>query len=318
MLPKSERTALRVLVTGATGFFGKAIVGTLQDAGHEVIRAARKATGNVEPLDVTSAKSCEALLSRYPRLDAVVNCAAIAHANHDAFSTEQYRITNGVGARNMIDAAVRHGAARFIQISTVSVYGEFDLPSPVLETSPLNPLGAYGVSKKLAEELCLEKVNQINLVIFRMATMYSSEWLFNVRKKVTPPKIGRHFRLTLDGASRRYSLCSNKNGAGAVLAVVEDRLAAGIYNVADFYDYSLREILEAVQALEGKKPFLNIPRGVASLLLGLLVWLAPTARSRQAAYSRRWKFCKDNLYSTERLKAAGLACRPDLLEMKEN
>lgn len=310
---------MKILVTGSTGFFGKAIVCKLQQTGHEVIGAARNFRSGtvVEYLDISSRESCDTIFSKHQGFDAIVHCAAIAHAKEGVFSSQQYYLTNAEGTKNLIDAAVLHGVKRFVHISTVSVYGEFDLPVPVLETTPAKPLGKYGLSKKMAEDFCLQRKSEICLYVLRMTTMYGNEWLFNIRKKVTPPIIGKYFYLTLNGKSHRYSLCSDKNGAEAVLWAVEGTLDAGTYNVADYHHYCLNDILKAVERIEGKKWHIHIPERASAILLKSLIWFSPTSRKRLNAYCRYWMFFKYNLYSSEKLRSAGLYANPDLLDMAD-
>lgn len=289
----------------------------MEKAGHEIIGAARKSSPNAyaEYLDIASKKSCEELLSKHPGLDAIVHCAAIAHTKPGILSQRQYCLINSEGTKNVIDAAVAYGVKRFVFISSISVYGEFDLPTPVLETCPTKPLGYYGISKKIAEDFCLERKNEIDLYIFRMTTMYGKDWLFNIRKKVVPPIIGKHFYLIMDAMSPRYSLCSDKNGAEAVLWAVENRIPSTIYNVADRYDYCLQDILIAVERIEGKRTHIYIPYIIPSAMLRLLAKIAPIARWRVNAYSRYWKFFRNNLYSTAKLRKTGFYAPPVLLNM---
>ena len=148
-----------------------------------------------------------------------------------------------------------------------------------------------------------------------MTIMYRNEWLLNIRKKVTPPVIDKYFYLTLNGNSGRYSLCSDKNGAEAVLWAIEGRLDTGIYNIADYFHYSLFDILKAVERLEGKKWHLCVPRRASSLILKSLIWFSPTPQRRLNAYSRYWMFCEDNLYSIDKLRSAGFDPHPDLFDM---
>lgn len=165
----------------------------------------------------------------------------------------------------------------------------------------------------MAEDYCLQRKDEISLYILRMSTMYGNEWLFNIRKKVTSPVIGKYFYLTLNGTIRRYSFCSNKNGAEAVLWALEGRLKADTYNIADFCHYSLQDILKAVERFEGKKLHLSIPKRASSLILKFPVLFSPTAQSRLKAYSRYWSFFEYNLFSTDKLKSTGFDSYPDLL-----
>jgi len=289
----------------------------LKQSGHEVIGVDRNTESDlpIDYLDVSLRKSCDSILSKHQGVDSIVHCAAIVHAKEGIFSSEQYYLTNAQGTKNILDAAIAHGVKRFIQISTVSVYGEFDLPVPVSENSPTNPNGYYGISKKKAEDFCLERKNDICLYVLRMTTMYGQKWLFNIRKKVTPPVISRYSYLTLNGKSDRYSLCSDRNGAEAVLWAIEGRLDAGTYNIADYFNYSLYDILRAVEKAEGKKWHICIPKIISSLILKSLILFSITPAQRLNAYSRHWAFFESNLFSIDKLKSTGFNSQPHLLDM---
>jgi nucleoside-diphosphate-sugar epimerase len=308
---------LKVLVTGSAGFFGKAISQRLQLAGHDVVCSdfRVKPDSFVEYLDVSSKESCNSIFLNHKGIEAVVHCAAIVHIKEGVFPGEQYYLTNAKGTKNILDAAVANGAKRFVHISTVSVYGEFDFPSPVKESCPTKPIGYYGTSKKTAEDFCLQREKEVCLYILRMTTMYGRKWLFNIRKKITPPLIGRYFYLTFNGKNGRYSLCSDKNGAEAVLWAIEGKMNAGTYNIADYFDYSLYNILKAVEKYDGKKWHISIPKWASVLILKSLIWLSPTSRLRLKAYSRYWAFFENNLFSVDKLRSAGFNSPPDLIDM---
>ena len=74
----------------------------------------------------------------------------------------------------------------------------------------------------------------------------------------------------MNANSRRYSLCSDKNGAEAVLWAIENRMPPDIYNIADYYDYNLYDILKAVKRIEGRKFHLQIPNLIPIILLNSL------------------------------------------------
>jgi nucleoside-diphosphate-sugar epimerase len=148
-----------------------------------------------------------------------------------------------------------------------------------------------------------------------MTPMYGNDWLFNIRGKVVAPVIGKLFLVRMDSESHRYSFCSNRNGAEAVLWAIENRMKPEIYNVADDYDYCLNDVLNGVMSLEGKKAVLNIPRFLPVLLMKLLIRIL-RGRDRKANWkSRYWKFFRNNVYSTARLKSTGFNARPHFLDV---
>lgn len=309
---------MTVLVTGATGFFGPGIVSRLRAAGHTVIGASRTSGDDEQSrtLDVTSYKSCERVFESIGPVDVVVHAAALAHVKPTRVSEHAAYLVNTVGTENVLKAAIRNRVPKFVFVSSVMVYGDFDLPDVVTEDHPCLAQGMYGRAKTLAENACFAARDSISPYIMRMGTMYSPEWLTNIRKRVRPLAHGRPLYFRLDPFRRRYSLCSRANGAEAILWAVERRIPADTYNVTDQYVYRQEDILEAVEGFDGKGWHIPVP-----LIVPKLAWWAvrswiPIHKWRESAHSRYWKFCEYNVYSSQRLSRFGLSMPPDLLRLR--
>ena len=308
---------MKVLVTGATGFFGPEIVSRLRSAGHDVLGASRH--GGREPgslaLDVASPDSCARAFEAAGPVDAVVHAAVLAHVKPSRGMALECRAVNAGGTANVVDAAVSCGVSRFVFISSIVVYGDYDLPLRAEETAACRPQSIYGEAKLEGERICQGRADFETVHVLRMATMYSPDWLFNVRKRVRPVARGRPFYFNLDPLTRRYSLCSRRNGAEAVLWSVEQRLAPGVYNVADCYEYSQADIRRAVEQADGTGWQVTVPVLIPRALLHMVRFGVPFQRWRENARSRYWKYCEHNLYSSDKLRRAGLEAPPDLLAL---
>lgn len=83
--------------------------------------------------------------------DYVIHCAAALplYKKEDIFSTDID------GSKNVVDAAYKMKAKKFIQISSTAVYGIPD-HHPLLETDKLDGVGPYGVAKIEAEKVCID------------------------------------------------------------------------------------------------------------------------------------------------------------------
>jgi nucleoside-diphosphate-sugar epimerase len=249
------------------------------------------------------------------QVDAVVHAAALAHVRPEHIGEGLCHAINVDGARNVAAAAAAAGVKRFVFISSTSVYGEAELPACVDESYPARAIGLYGRSKADAEAACSGYGDRMGVTILRMASMYDADWLFNVRKRVAPPVIGRWCYFTLRSKEPRYSLCSRSNGSAAVLHAVDGRLSPSVYNVADDYVYRQADILRAVRRTEGRKAILPIPSALPSAMLALARMLAPGSEMERRARERYWKFCERNVYSPAKLVASGLSLAPELLDL---
>ena len=158
-----------VLVTGAAGMVGRAVVPVLRSAGHRVV--ATDLPGAVPaadvPADLTDAGQADALIGD-AAFHAVVHAAAIPspgqHPPHVLFAN------NTMAAFNVIEACVRSGVRRLVNISSIGVLGlhyatRRFLPDylPIDENHPLRPQDPYGLSKHFGEQLCDAAVGRSGL-----------------------------------------------------------------------------------------------------------------------------------------------------------
>jgi UDP-glucose 4-epimerase len=149
-----------VLVTGAAGMVGRVVVPVLRSAGHRVV--ATDLPGTVPaadvPADLADAGQAGALIGD-AGFHAVVHVAAIPapgqHPPHVVFGN------NMMATFNTIEACVRSGVRRLVNISSVGVLGlhyatRRFLPDylPVDEEHRLRPQDPYGLSKLFGEQLC--------------------------------------------------------------------------------------------------------------------------------------------------------------------
>ncbi len=134
---------MKLLVTGAGGMLGRAVVARGEALGHEVV-----ALGRAE-LDVTSQVDCDQALERH-RPNVAVNCAAWTDVDGAEVQREASIAVNGDGAGNLARAAADVGA-RVVQVSTDYVF-DGTKREPWVESDLTGPLSVYGVGKLHGEE----------------------------------------------------------------------------------------------------------------------------------------------------------------------
>jgi UDP-glucose 4-epimerase len=155
---------MKVVITGAHGKVGRAATQALLDAGHDVLAVdltrpgfERKPEGSAryQMADLTDAGEAFAVVRG---AEAVVHVAAIPEPTgnppHVVFQT------NLMATFNVLEAAVRFGVKRFVNISSETVPGFFFperpfLPeyAPVDELHSVHPQDPYALSKTFGEQL---------------------------------------------------------------------------------------------------------------------------------------------------------------------
>lgn len=184
----------RVLVTGAGGMLGRAVVAELVGQ-YDVVGfdlASDQAdiewqVGNITDYAAVSAamRGCEAVL----------HIAAIP--NIVSGSAADIMHVNTVGTWNVFDAAREHGTGRVVLCSSDSVVG-FTVRQglmvapdylPIDEFHPLRPTDAYATSKKLGEELARSFVHHgIGTVALRPVFIAHAESLVEIEARARDPE----------------------------------------------------------------------------------------------------------------------------------
>ncbi len=154
------QVALRIAITGMTGFVGGAIARRLAAEGHSLIAITR--SGRAVVSTTTEVRPCADLfaerdLSHLVRdTDAVINCAARVHQSPlmDATVDEAlHQAANADFPARLAEAAKAAGTTRFIQMSSVAAIASCTQAGVVVDdaTPPL-PTNAYGRAKLAADD----------------------------------------------------------------------------------------------------------------------------------------------------------------------
>jgi 2-alkyl-3-oxoalkanoate reductase len=151
---------MRILVTGGTGFTGKALVKRLLDHGHEVIALDNKEGYKTAELRDWGARVVIGSVTDRTVVDECMQGVQVVHHLAAAFremnvANREYAHINVEGTRIVADSALRHGVRRFIYCSTCGVHGNCDNP-PANEDAPIQPADYYQQSKYDAEPVTLD------------------------------------------------------------------------------------------------------------------------------------------------------------------
>lgn len=141
---------MRILVTGHRGNVGRSVAEHLERCGHAVV-GFDLADGGSDLLDFAMVKRAAA------RSAAIVHLGALAH--DEAGTPEQIMAVNVLGTWHVLLAAEAVGVTRVVQFSSVQALGIAEgerVPDyfPVDDEHPRRAMRPYGLSKRLAEDLC--------------------------------------------------------------------------------------------------------------------------------------------------------------------
>jgi nucleoside-diphosphate-sugar epimerase len=145
-----------VVVTGADGFIGSALVANLERRGHRVRRAVRSSTtvstGDVCITgDIAQFSAWNALVRG---ADAVVHLAARAHitSRTEAGGVAKFRPSNVDATMRLAEACRQEDVRRLVFVSSIGVNGEGRDGKPYTEEDPPAPVEPYAYSKLEAEQ----------------------------------------------------------------------------------------------------------------------------------------------------------------------
>lgn len=294
-----------ILLTGATGFIGRAISAALLANGTSLVASVRawhgQATPAAEGLRWVAVGDINALTDwQAPLVDVhtIVHCAARAHVLREQATDAlaAFREVNVAGTLRLAQQAAEAGVQRFVFLSSIGVNGN-QTHVPFDEAAPPHPHDAYAVSKLEAEQALLALAAQtgMEVVIIRPPLVYGPGAPGNFASLVR--WVHRGLPLPLGSVHNRRSFVALENLVSLVLLCADrerSRLAANqVFVVADGEDVSTSTLLRKVARAAGRPSrLLPVPaswlragasllgkRAVADRLLGNLQVDATKART---------------------------------------
>ncbi len=256
---------MKILVTGATGFIGRALIENLKgDSSYQLVTAVRSMENDMEKIsrcvfigDIDGKTRWEKALGG---IDVVIHAAAKTNstAGKKVDSINELRAVNTEGTINLAKQAARFAVKRFIFISTIKVGGETTTKGKAFtaddEPSPKTP---YAISKMEAERelLKIAKETGMEVVIIRPPLVYGKGAKGNIETII---------KLVDSGTPLPFASLKNKRSMVGIDNLIDfiktciTHKAAGNqkFLVSDGDDLSTAELIKMIAQAKGKKAFL--------------------------------------------------------------
>lgn len=269
-------TAIRVLVTGANGFVGRALCATLATAGLKVrgvVRQQGDLPAGVEQRIVEGLDDLGNMRMALEGIDVVIHAAARAHVLRDESvdPLTEFRQVNVQGTINVAAQAAVAGVRRFVFISSVGVNGTETAARPYFATDEPRPQSAYAVSKHEAELRlhALAAETGMEVVIIRPPLVYGPGAPGNFRTLMR--WLMRGIPLPLGSVTtNRRSFVALDNLIDLIFACIDHPAAANqTFLVSDGEDLSTTDLLRRLsQAMNAPARLLPVPPGLLKLGAG--------------------------------------------------
>jgi nucleoside-diphosphate-sugar epimerase len=282
---------MKIAITGAQGFIAEHLMRELDKLGIEYVGLSRsdsvgRSSKKIIRVDYMNRQELSSALNG---VTAVIHLAGTAHANlknaDDIYRQSIFEVT-----KSLISASIASNVKRFVNVSTIKVYGETSGDLTFHENSPCNPQSAYAKYKLEAEKYVREAVagGGIKAFNFRFPPVYgpgmkgSIKFFFYAANKKLPLPFARLKFLR--------TFLYVKHAVNALIEAATTDVEPGTYNIVDEPDLEISKIYPVVyEAMYGQRLpiFLNwsVPSFFFRICEGFR-FLAPLTSSFRVKTSR--------------------------------
>ena len=277
---------MKTLVTGASGFIGKHLVGSLVEQGRDVRCLVRK-TSNTQYLDNLGVElfygdliDKDSLKNIVKDVNIVYHLAGQIHSKYN----RDFFLVNFDGTRNLVEECLPEKIERFVFLSSIAAVGPNQNRDVLLnEQSPCSPISPYGMSKLKSEQFLVQtfKKSGFPAIIIRAPMVYGSVEQSDVITKIIFLIRKGHVFIVGDGKNLR-SICYIDNLIQGLMAAERSNNSVGeVYFISDESVYTYNEIFQKIAGqYETTLKEIHLPRW-----LGEICGLAFKALSVMGLYS---------------------------------
>jgi nucleoside-diphosphate-sugar epimerase len=252
-----ERAMTRILVTGASGFVGRAVVRAFAASGRVVRAAVRRSPPESLPAGVETVVHPDLAHSFdwSPCLDGVgqvIHLAGIAHTG--GVGAERYERINHAATAELATAAAQRGIRHFVFVSSIRAQSGPSADHALTERDEAQPTDAYGRSKLAAEVAVRE--SGVPFTILRPALFYGPGMKGNFALLLRAAR--SRAPLPVKDFVNRRSLIGIDNFISVLDFVLSSPATLGeTYVVADpGIPPRLGDLIATLRKAQGRRPFL--------------------------------------------------------------
>lgn len=246
-----------LLVTGANGFIGSALLRGMKARGLEGRAAARREVAGWPTFCVRDIDASTVWSGAFEGCDCVVHLAARVHVMNDRAGDPltEFRKVNVEGTENLARQAAAAGVRRFVYLSSIKVNGEnTSAGQPFSADDAASPMDAYGKSKAEAEARLrvVAKETGIAVVVIRPVLVYGPGVKANFLSMMRWLRKG--IPLPFGAIANARSLLAVGNLVDLIVTCVEHPAAANaVFLASDGEDLSTPELLRRTAVALGTK-----------------------------------------------------------------
>lgn len=259
---------MRVLLTGASGFIGRATARALRQRDHQIVTLHR-GPAVTDLVDEHLAADVRSPLAREAasRAEAIVHLAGLGDVDESFRQPLEYNEVNAGGTLNLLEGA-RDGGGRFILASTQRIYRLSRRPIP--EEGPLAPRSPYAYSKLIAESYCQQyaAVLGVSTLTLRFFSVYGPGQHGQGSSGVVAIFLERALAglpLVVHRAMRRDFTHVNDIARGIALALDRPWPPGSVYNMATGVGTSLLDLARLVRELTASGSSIEGPTEVVPI-----------------------------------------------------
>lgn len=257
-----------ILLTGATGFVGQALLKQLGREDYPVTVSSRRkwSSSNSQPIRhfFAEIKPDTEWYDALSGTDVVIHVAARVHVMHETSDDplQAFREVNTLGTLNLARQAAESGVKRFIFLSSIKVNGESTLNGyPFTDKDHFIPTDPYALSKYEAEQglKTLARKTGMEVVIIRPPLVYGPGVKANFEAMIKWVKRG--IPLPFGNVFNKRSFIALENLVSFILLCINHPKAANeTFLVSDNEDVSTTQLLQKVaRSCDSKILLLPIP-----------------------------------------------------------